>query len=396
MRRLILALSAIALVAALVWAFMPSPVPVELAEVAPRTITVTVEEEGVAEIREVFVVSATIAGQLQRLNLHAGDTVVADKTVVALIGPAPPALLDARARAVAEATVAAAQAAVDLARAQLMQAEAASEFRSTEASRAKALFERLAISQSARDAAILEERSALAAVDSAKANLSVRNRELESARAVLEAANGTVDPACCERLVSPVSGRVLRVLTENAQVVAPGTPILEVGNPGDLEIVVELLSRDAVRVRPGANATISGWGGPALTARVARVEPSAVTRVSALGIEEQRVEVALTLSGDPSQWQSLGHGFRAVAEITLWQGDAVLSIPVGALFRDGSNWAAYVLRDDRAHLQLIRLGERDADHAQVLDGLVAGDQVILHPSDRVADGTRVQPLPVTP
>jgi HlyD family secretion protein len=389
MRRLVLALVALAAVGLAVWALLPRPVEVDLADVAPRTITVIVEEEGQARIREVFVVSATIAGQLQRINLHAGDTVVADQTIVALIGPAAPALLDARARAVAEATAAAARAAVDLARAQLMQAEAALEFRTAEANRAKALFERLAVSQSFRDAAVLEERTALAAVDSASANLAVRQRELESARAVLDAADGMGAPACCAELVAPVSGRVLRVLTENAQVVAPGTPILEVGNPAELEIVVELLSRDAVRVRPGAKAWISGWGGPALAARVERVEPSAITRISALGIEEQRVEVILSLEGDPAGWEALGHGFRVVVGITLWQGEGVLSVPVGALFRDGSDWATYVLRDGRAKLQVIRLGERDSDHAEVLEGLAAGDRVILHPSDQVADGVRV-------
>lgn len=396
MRRLALALTLLAIVGLAVWALLPRPVAVELAEVGPATITVTVEEEGEARIREVFVVSATIAGQLQRINLHAGDTVVADQTVVALIGPAPPALLDARSRAVADATVAAAQAAVDLARAQHLQAEATLEFRTAEANRAKALYERLAISESARDAAVLDERTARAAVDSATANLAVRERELESARAVIEAASGPGPAPCCEQLVSPVSGHVLRVLTENAQVVAPGTPILEVGNPGDLEIVVDLLSRDAVRVRPGAAARITGWGGEALTAQVDRIEPSAITRVSALGIEEQRVEIALTLHGDPSRWQALGHGFRAVAEITLWQGEGVLSIPIGALFRDGSDWATYVLRDGRARLQIIRLGERDSQRAQVLEGLAAGDQVILHPSDRITDGVRVTALVTEP
>lgn len=389
MRRLVLAGVVLAAVALAVWALMPRPVEVDLAEVAPRTITVTVQEEGQARIREVFVVSATIPGQLQRIDLHAGDSVTADQTVVAVIGPAAPALLDARARAVAEATAAAAQAAVDLARAQLMQAEAALDFRTAEANRAKALFERLAVSQSFRDAAVLEERTALAALESATANLAVRERELESARAVLQAAAGSTDLACCAELVAPVSGRVLRVLTEDAQVVAAGTPILEIGNPADLEIVVELLSRDAVRVRPGSAARITGWGGAALAARVERVEPSAVTRVSALGIEEQRVEVILSLQGDPASWEALGHGFRAVVEITLWQGEGVLSVPVGALFRDGSDWAVYVLRDGRAELQVIRLGERDASHAEVLEGLAPGDRVILHPSDQVADGTRV-------
>jgi HlyD family secretion protein len=368
-------------------------VAVELAEVAPRTIEVAVEEEGEARIREVFTISATIGGKLQRIGLHAGDAVVADETVVAVIGPAAPALLDARARAVAEATVAAAQSAVDLARAQVAQAEAAVEFTAAEASRSIALYERSAISTRLRDTAVLEQRTAMAALDSARANLSVRERELESARAVLGAPDPTAADACCVSLVAPVSGKVLRVLSEDEQVVAPGTPILDIGNPGNLEISVDLLSRDAVRVREGAAATVSGWGGPPIPARVERIEPSATTQVSALGIDEQRVGVILALEGDPQDWHLLGHGFRVIARITLWRQDDVLSIPVGALLRDGSDWATFMVQDGRARLQTITLGERNEDFAQVLTGLAAGDAVILHPSDTVADGVAVTPLP---
>lgn len=393
MRRLILGIAALSLAGLLVWAFMPRPIPVELAEVAPRTIEVAVEEEGEARIREVFTISATIGGKLQRIGLHAGDDVVANETVVAVIGPAAPALLDARARAVAEATVAAAQSAVDLARAQVAQAEAAVEFTTAEADRSRALYERAAISARLLDTAILDQRTAKAALDSARANLSVRERELESARAVLGTPDFAAADACCVSLIAPVSGKVLRVLSEDEQVVAPGTPILEIGNPGNLEISVDLLSRDAVRVSAGAAAQITGWGGPPIPARVERIEPSATTRVSALGIDEQRVGVILTLEGDPQDWQLLGHGFRVIARITLWRGEDVLSIPVGALFRDGSDWAAYVVQDGRARLQTITLGERNEAMAQVLTGLAAGDAVIVHPGDTVADGVAVTPLP---
>jgi HlyD family secretion protein len=171
--------------------------------------------------------------------------------------------------------------------------------------------------------------------------------------------------------------------------VQPGTPILELGDPGNLEIVVDLLSRDAVRVAEGASATVSGWGGPAIPAVVERVEPSAVTRVSALGIDEQRVKVVLALTGAPEDWRALGHGFRVIARIAIWREDGVLTIPVGALFRDGSDWATYVVRDDRAVLQRIVLGERNEDYAQVLEGLAAGEQVILHPSDQVSQDVAV-------
>lgn len=388
MRRLLPIFAALGLIALLVWSLLPRPVEVELAEVAPRSLTVAVEEEGKARIREVFTVSATITGKLQRISLHAGDTVTEGDTVAA-IGPSAPVLLDSRSRAVAEATAAAAQAATDLARAQLAHAEASHDFMAAEAARATALREKGALSQRAFDSAVREEKTARAAVSSAVANLAVREKELESALAVLRSDRSGNAAACCVDLLAPVSGRVLRVLTESEQVVQPGTPILELGDPGNLEIVVDLLSRDAVRVSEGAAATVSGWGGAPIAARVERVEPSAVTRVSALGIEEQRVTVILALDGPPEDWRGLGHGFRVIARIDIWQDDDVLTIPVGALFRDGQDWATYVLREGRAAVQKLDLGERNEELAQVLDGLQAGDQVIQHPSDQVYDGIRV-------
>jgi HlyD family secretion protein len=390
MRRLIPVLAAAVAIGFLVWAFMPRPVEVELAEVGPRTLEVAVEEEGEARIREVFTVSATIAGKLQRIRLHAGDHVTEHETVVAAIGPAAPVLLDSRSRAVAEATAAAAQAAVDLARAQLAQADATMEFMTGEANRAIALYERGAVSQRTFDNAIRDGKTAEAAVSSALANLAVREQELESALAVLQSDRGDETDRCCIEVLAPVSGRVLRVLTESEQVVQPGTPILEIGDPGNLEIVVDLLSRDAVRVTEGAKATITSWGGAPIPAIVERVEPSAVTKVSALGIDEQRVTVILSLAAPSEDWQALGHGFRVIARIVLWRKEAVLTVPVGALFRDGANWATYVVRDGRAALHRITLGQRNEDLAEVLDGLEAGDQVVLHPSDQVAEGISIR------
>jgi HlyD family secretion protein len=368
-------------------------VGVETDLVAPRDISVAVEEQGKARIREVYVVSATIAGRLARGTLHAGDPVVAGQTIVAALGPVAPALLDARARAIAKATVAAAGSAVDLARAQLAEAEAARDFARAEAARARALFERSAIAQRALDAAVLGQMTAEAAAQSARSGLDVRERELDSARAVIAADAAGAGDACCVTIVAPVSGRVLRVLTEDEQVVAPGTPIIEIGDLADLEVVVEVLSRDAVRIRKGARATVTGWGGAPIAAEVDRIEPSAVTRISALGIEEQRVEVILGLRGDAALWQTLGHGFRVIARIEVWRGEGVLSIPVGALLRDGSDWAAYAVEDGRARLRRVEIGARDDAAAEVLGGLPEGTAVILHPGDRIADGVSVEALP---
>lgn len=389
MRRLVPAAAVLGLIGLLVWAFLPRPVEVDVAEVALRPLEIVVEEEGEARIREVFTVSATMAGKLQRISLRAGDSVVAGETVVALIGPAAPVLLDSRSRAVAEAAAAAAQAATDLARAQLSQAEATHEFMISEANRAIALYEKGAISKLGHDIAIRERKTAQAAVSSALANLAVREKELESALAVLRPDKNGASAACCVEVLSPASGRVLRVLTESEQVVQPGTPLLEIGDPGQMEVDVELLSRDAVRVQEGAAATIGGWGGDPVPAVVERVEPAAVTRVSALGIDEQRVRVILGLTGPAESQVRLGHGYRVIASISLWQGEAILTIPVGALFRDGADWATYVLRDGRARVQVLSLGERNESLAQVLDGVQEGDIVILHPNDLVADGVTV-------
>jgi len=393
LRRAIAVVVALALVGGLIWAFHPRPVEVELATIAPQTVEVSVEEEGEARIREVFTVSATITGKLQRIALHAGDSVT-EGTPVAEIGPAAPALLDARERAVAEATEAAARAAVELARAQLDQAEATLEFTTAEAKRSATLLEKSTISRRLYDNAILDQKTAQATVDSARANLAVRERELESARAVLATSSATGPGDCCVALLAPVSGRVLEILTESEQVVPSGTPILEIGDPTNLEIVVDLLSRDAVRVKEGAAATITGWGGDAIPAVVERVEPSAATKVSALGIEEQRVKVILHLTAPYEDWALLGHGFRVIARITLWRGEGVPAIPVGALFRDGRDWATYVVRDGRAQLQHIQLGERNDEYAQILQGLSPGDQVIIHPSDLVSDGTKTIAAPM--
>lgn len=391
MRRLIPVAALLVVAVLLVWAFVPRPIEVDVAEVGLNPLEITVEEEGEARIREVFTVSATIAGKLQRVSLHAGDSVTAGETVVALIGPAAPVLLDSRSRAVAEASAAAAQAAMDLAHAQLDQAEATHEFTAGEANRAVALFQKGAISQRAHDNAIREEKTAKAAVSSALANLAVRAKELESALAVLQPERTGEASRCCVKVLAPASGRVLRVMTESELVVQPGTPLLEIGDPSDMEVEVQLLSRDAVRVQEGAEAVISGWGGAPIPAKVMRVEPFAVTKVSALGIDEQRVKVILALTGPAESFAQLGHGFRVISRITLWQQNDVLTLPVGALFRDQGNWATYVLRDGRARLQALSLGERNESLAQVLDGVAAGDKVILHPNNLVADGARVIP-----
>jgi len=393
-RRLTILTAALAILGGFLWAFWPRPVPVDTAVIESRTITVEVEEEGEARIREVFTVSAPIAGRMLRLELHAGDRVTAGKTVVARIRPAPPALLDARARRVAEATLQAAEAAVELARAEVTRTLAQLGFRQGDAVRAAELRGRGAISERDYDMAQLDLTAAEAAVASAKANLAVRERERDSAQAALSEDDAASEAAvCCTEVMAPASGEVLRVLTESAQVVQPGQPLLEIGDPADMEIEVDLLSSDAVRVAPGAQAVINGWGGEPLPARVLRIDPSATTRVSALGIEEQRVRVVLGFDEDGADRSELGDGYRITARIKVWEGEGLTAIPVGALFRAGSEWATFVVTDGRAVLRRITLGERNARHAAVTEGIAPGEAVILHPNDQVADGVRVEPAP---
>lgn len=389
MRRLTAAGTLLTAAALLLWAFLPAPVTVETAPVTRGDLTVSTEAEGEARVREVIVVSAPIAGLLQRVSLHPGDTVTAGQ-VVAQIGPVTPALLDSRARAVAEATAAAAAAAVDLARSQLMQAEAARDFARTEADRARTLFARAALSQRMLDDATLSERTAESAVASARATLAVREKELDSARAMLDGAPASAT-ACCVEVTAPVAGTILNVTTEDEQVLQPGTPIMQIGNLQDMEIVVHVLSRDAVDIAKGADATITNWGGADLPARVERVEPGAETRISALGIEEQRVEVRLSLRAPPPP--TLGHGFRVTARITTALARNILRVPIAALFRSGGDWAVYTAEDGRAALHLLSLGRRNDEWAEVLTGLDAEARVILHPSDAIADRLRIKPSP---
>lgn len=395
-RRITAALVGLGVVALIVWALWPQPVPVDLATIKRGPLEVTVEDEGVTRIREVYTVSAPIGGKMLRSPREVGDKVEASKTLVAEIAPTDPTFLDVRSQRVNEAAVHAAQAAVDLAEAQVKQSRAQLEFAKSDLGRAQELAASKTISARTLDKAKLDVDSAEAAVASALATLEVRRRELESARARLiqpgEASTGERSGSCCVEVRSPIDGVVLKIVAESEQVVLPGAPLIEIGDPRDLEIVVDFLSRDAVRIRPGAPARIESWGGDkVLDARVRRIEPTAFTKVSALGIEEQRVKVILDFAGPPSEWQQLGHGYRIIARVVVWHSDDALQVPLGALFREGNNWAVFVVVDGRAQRRLVTIGQRNLHAAQLIDGLKPGEQVILHPSDRVHDDVRIAP-----
>ncbi|MFO0541773.1 MAG: efflux RND transporter periplasmic adaptor subunit [Phenylobacterium sp.] len=364
----------LAVAVGIAWLAWPRPLKVETDVVDRGPVARTLVDEGRTRIHDVFVVAAPVGGDLRRISLHAGDPVDRGQ-VVATLGPADPSLLDAR-------TTAAAQAAVSAARAGLASAEADADLARRDQARIASLATQGFASRAALDAAD-------AGLRAARARIAARQAELRGAQVL---AGSPAAGALRETPVrSPASGQVLRILQESRGVVAAGTPLLEVGNPAEMEVVADFLSQDATQVRPGAAASLEGWGGEApIPARVTRVEPYARTRISALGVEEQRVSVILRLT-DPATAPPLGHGFRVDARITLSEVADALRVPADALVRQGDSWAVYRVDGGRARLTPVRTGIGDDRHRVVLEGLSNGDRVVLYPASTLEDGARVRP-----
>jgi HlyD family secretion protein len=384
-----------ALAAAIGWSFLPQPELVDLERVTRGPFQVTVQDEARSRVRDAYVVSAPVAGRLLRVPNYAGDDVVAGQTVVAQLEPSEPAFLDARARAQAEARVKAANAARSLSAADVRQAQAEVDNATSELRRVETLAPRGLVAQIELERAQMRQQKASAALESARSALNVKQFELENARMLLADFAGA-DPEGLPfiSLKAPVTGRVFRVLQKSESVVAAGTPLLEIGNPGDLEIAADLLSTDAVKVRPGAKAWITDWGGQGeLAARVRLIEPSGFTKFSALGVEEQRVRVILDIVEPRETWAQLGDAFRVNVRIATWESEDELRAPLGALFRVGQSWAAFVARNGRASLTPVSIGQVNGRDAQVISGLKEADQVVLHPSDRIRDGGRISERP---
>ncbi|QOJ18818.1 MAG: HlyD family efflux transporter periplasmic adaptor subunit [Phycisphaeraceae bacterium] len=375
--------------AAAVYALRPRPVEVETGVVERAPMRVMVEEDGVTRIRERYIVSAPLAGRLARVSLDPGDEVIAGQTVLATIQPTDPALLDARAQAEAEARVRAAQAAVDRAGAAVDRAVAGVDFAEKDLKRLVEASERLAATPRELETAAFNVTIARQDLRSAEYAREIARFELELAQSALTQARGGGENAAFV-IPAPVSGRVLRVMQQSAAVVSAGAPIIEIGDPADLEAVVDVLSVDAVGIRPGDAVVIERWGGgAALRGAVRLVEPAAFTKVSALGVDEQRVNVVIDFLDEPEARIGLGDGFRIEAGIVVWRDDAALVVPDSALFRRGTAWAVFVIQQDHAVLRTVQVGRRNGVQAQVLGGLVEGDRVIVYPGDRVQDGTRV-------
>jgi HlyD family secretion protein len=375
------------------WLFWPRAVPVDFAVATIRPLEVTVGHDGEARVKDVYVVSAPLAGLMRRITLKAGDEVVANETVAARLEPSDPAFLDERSEATGRAAVVAAEAARKAADASVQRAAAERDYADIELKRYRKLAERGSITRSELDAAIQRARMAAASHDEARASLRMRTAELARAKARLltpELARERPDDDCrCIDVVSPVSGVVLRVVNPSEAVVGAGTPLLEVGNPLDLEIAVDLLSSDAVQVRPGQLARIEAWGGAPVAGRVRRVEPYGFTKVSALGIEEQRVNVLIDLTDPRARFERLGHGYRVEPKIIIAQAERALVVPRAAVFRDGERWSVFVNEAGRAALRHIDLGLETGLEVEVRTGLAVGDAVVLQPGDRVEAGTKL-------
>lgn len=386
MRRAIWLLVAAAATAVAVRAAKPKPTPVQLAAVSRGSLRVTVDEEGRARVADRYLVTAPRAGYLSRVTVRPGDR-VARGAALARLEPMPEPLMGARDRAATEARARAAEDGARQARANVDRVRTALEYSRRRAARTRELAARGAMSQVELEQSEGEQRSLEAELATAQAAVRVAGHEVEVARAALGGQSGRQDAT---DVVAPVTGVVLRVQQQSEGPVTPGLPLIEIGDPSAFEIVVAVLTADAVRVQERASVAIEGWGGAeSLSGVVRRVEPSAFTRVSALGVDEQRVNVLVDITDPRERWRSLGDGYRVAARISLWQGTDVLRAPSSALFRRGEQWSAFVVRDGVARVTDVRVGERAGAEVQVLSGLAAGDRVILHPSDKITDGTQV-------
>ncbi|WP_428307597.1 efflux RND transporter periplasmic adaptor subunit [Lacipirellula sp.] len=412
-RRILLIGFVAAVAAAIILGLRPAPVEADLAKVVRGEIRETVDQDGKTRLRERYTVSAPLAGRLLRIELDPGDQVAAGETLVASIEPRDPELLDARALLQAEANVKAAEAKLARATPLLDEATANLEFAEADMRRARAAQRESvgAITQNELENKEMFRRTRAALVRSAQHSQEIAQFELDQARAALlrsrppekpakpaageeqgRAPYPQQDPQWHFNILSPINGRVLRVFKESEAVVAAGEPLLEIGDPHDLEIEIDVLSRDAVKVRPGATVMLEEWGGDRpLHGEVRLVEPSGFTKISTLGVEEQRVNVIVDLIDPPQQRDDLGDGFRVEARIVIAEADDVLKIPSSALFRVGDDWATFRVENGVARQQTVKLGLENGLEAEIRDGLAEGDVVVMHPGDNVVDGQAVKP-----
>lgn len=379
----------------LAWSFWPEAVAVDVGEVDRGPMAVGVTDDGVTRIHDVFAVSAPVTGYVTRIELEPGDRVVARDTMIARMAARPSTPLDERSRRELANALAAAQAAGGAAAAQVRSASAALDLARTELHRAEVLAERGFVTEARLDAARADAQSRRAALDAARASVAQSEAEARRIAGLLaEPAAGGPPSGGPIAVRSPTSGVLLRRLVESEGVVAEGTPLVEIGDPAQVEVVIDLLSREAVQISPGDPVEITRWGGERpLPGRVRRIEPYGRLKISALGIEEQRVNVIIDFAPEAAQQiAGLGHGYQVDATILLWREAEVLRLPIGALFRGGDGgWRVFAVEGGRARERAVTVGHISEDHAELLGGLEAGARVILNPGGSVAEGVRVRP-----
>lgn len=389
--RILLALFIVVLAIAITFALRKSAVPVDISQASRGPMMATVDELGETRVRDLYVVSAPVTGQLLRVPLKPGTPVVPHATVLARIQPMEPAPLDARAYAQAQAEVRQLEDRLSADRSRVTELRAQLSFSERDFARVHRLAGRGFVPQASLDRARAARDRDKAALNMAVRAADAAAHNLESARAALLVSGTAEKGSGSVSVTSPVRGYVLRVPQESERAVVAGTPLIEIGDPKQLEMVTDLLSTDAVRVRAGAPVLIEDWGGERpLKGRVRLVEPYAFTKVSALGVEEQRVDVVIDFTEPLEAIQRLGHGYRATVRIVTWSAPEVLKVPISALFRSGGQWSLYTVDGaSRARLRKVAIGHMNDHEVEVLGGLDAGEKVLLHPSDKVGDGVKV-------
>jgi HlyD family secretion protein len=396
--RSLLTLAAAALIAAsILVAFWPRAVLVDMGQVTRSNLMVLIEEEGRTRVAESYVVSTPVAGRLLRVQIHPGDAVLRGETVVAEMRPTNPVVLDVRTREQALAAVDAAQAGLRVAKADLNAAQAAEELALADLRRNQLLIANEIVSQAALDRANSAARAASANRETAEAAISLREAEVANAKAQLidfendGTTNGNTAQTETYPIYAPINGRVLRVLQESETILPAGAPVVEIGDiSDDLEIVVELISSDAVKVDVGDAVLIKDWGGgTVLAGTVSRIDPFGITKYSALGVAEQRVNVDIELITPPADRVGLGHGYRVKAQIVVWSAENILTVPTSALFRANDGWSLFVVEDGVLQSRAVQIGQTDGISTEVIGGLTEGETVVLYPSSDLAAGNRV-------
>jgi len=383
----------LAVVAATIYGFLPKTVEVDLVAVSRGPFQVTIEEEGRTRLKERFVVSAPTAGYMRRIDAKVGDPVRKGETVVAL-EPSHSQPLDPRSRAEAEAVYSAAQAGLNAAIEKERAAAADADYIGKRLERIENLYAKRYVAQDQRDQTASEAKKARAVQLSARAAVEVSRSELDRAKTVLKnfAPGGKTEKADTVHVSSPVGGAVIKIYRESEGAVVAGEPLLEVGDSRNLEVRTELLSSDAVRIRKGGTVLFKRWGGEGtLTGRVRIVEPAGFTKVSSLGVEEQRVLVIAEFTSPPERWRLLGDGYRMEAHFVIWEGKDVLQIPAGGLFRSGERWAVFVEDNGKARLRTVDVGQRNGLTAEIVSGLREKEMVVAHPDDSIRNGTSIRP-----